>query len=121
VTSAGRRPTVAVHGGVLRVAWERASTVPEMAQEVVVARQEPGGAFVIETTISTARSQRRDPVLHARDGRLWLDWKHGADVFGYVRYDQGGWSAIDAPTWPDPSWVGVEAKRKEIAAQILAP
>lgn len=121
VASPARRPTVAVHDGILRVAYERTSTQPGVAQEVVVLREDLGGGFVVEAILPTTRTQRLDPVLHARGDRLWLDWKHAEDLFGYVRFEQGTWSTIDEPAWSDPSWVGVEATRKSIAGDVLLP
>lgn len=119
VASGGRRPSVAVFDGALRVSCERQSSVPAMAQDVVVLRQEAGGSFAEEFVTSTTRTERLDAVLHATSVKLWLDWKHGAQVFGCAEYDQGAWGSVGQAGWPDPSWVGVEGTRKAIQAQVV--
>lgn len=119
VLAGGRRPSVAVSSGVLRIACERDSALPGMAQDIVVLRKETGGAFVEEFTTSTARTEALDPVLHATAARVWLDWKHGVEVFGYVEHGPSGWGAVEQPSWPDPTWVGVEETRKVIQSQVL--
>lgn len=121
VASGARRPTVAVVEGVIRVAFERASTVPGAAQDVVVVRREAGGAFVEEFVGSTMRTGRLDPLLHVRDGHCWLDWKHADESFGFVVHDAGAWTSVDEHEWIDGSWVGVEVERKRIAGAVLVP
>ncbi len=121
VVAGGRRPAVAMFEGTLRVVYERASTVPGMAQDVVVLRREAGGGFVEEFVTSSPRTERLDAMLHAQGGRMWIDWKHGSQVFGCAELASGVWGAVDEPAWTDPSWIGVESVRKTIAAEMTAP
>lgn len=60
-----RRPSVAVFDGTLAVAFERDSTTPGIAQDIVVATRQPGGEFVIEVIGGTVRTERLDVMLHA--------------------------------------------------------
>lgn len=120
VAVGARRPSVAVFGGTLRVAFERDTAAPEMSRDVVVLRQETGGAFVEEFVLSTARTERLDAVLHARGSKLWLDWKHGQQVFGSARFVDGAWGGVNEPAWPCSSWVGVEDTRKAIGNAVLS-
>jgi hypothetical protein len=118
LVAGGRRPSVAVFEGALRVAFERDSAVPGMAQDVVIFRREAAGSFVEELSTPTARTEPLDAKLHSRAGKLWLDWKQGEQVFGCTEYE-GAWGAVEQPVWPDPSWVGVEETRRTIESQVL--
>lgn len=119
VIAGGRRPSVAVLDGVLRVAFERDSVVAGMQQEVVVLRREPAGSFGEESVATTARSEPLDAMLHVSGGTLWLDWMHGEGVFGSVEYGPSGWGAVAEPPWSAPTWVGVEETRRAIEIQVL--
>jgi hypothetical protein len=119
VTAAGRRPSVAVFGGELRVAFERDSTVQGMAQDVVILRREIAGTFSEEFATSTSRTQPLDAVLHTRAGKLWVDWKQGYQVFGCAKHELGAWGPVEQPVWPDPTWIGVEETRRVIEGQVL--
>jgi hypothetical protein len=116
-----RRPSVLSAGGVVRIVFERGSTVPGMAQDVVVATLLSEGAFVDEVVTSTPRTGRLDPVLHAAAGHLWVDWKHGESEFGCAEHGESGRVlGVPAP-WTDPSWVGVEETRGLVRQQVVGP
>lgn len=119
VIAGGRRPSVAVFDGVLRVSYERDSTVPAMAQDVVVLRSETGGGFSQEFVASAARSEPMDAVLHATNGKLWVDWKHAAGTFGCAQRGSAGWGAVEEQPWPDAHWVGVDDARKIVRRRVL--
>jgi len=84
-SESGRGPSVAVHDGVIRVSYERESTDPTFAQDVVVATQQTDGNFTAEVAAKTQRTDRLDAILHLEYGKLWVDWKHGADRIGYCQ------------------------------------
>ncbi len=117
----GRRPSVSVFAGELKVTYERTSSVGGMAQDVVVATKQGNGSFVLELVGSTVRTDPLDIMAHVADGHLWLDWKHEASEFGCAEYVGSSWTAIVPEPWPDPSWVGVEEVRKMIRKEVLAP
>jgi hypothetical protein len=117
----GRRPSVVVRGGVMRVAYESGASGPGMSQSVVVARRDGGGGFTTEWSVETARSEQLDPQLHLEDGRLWLDWKHESGEFGRAEASETGWSLEATEPWNDPSWVGVESVRRAIRDRVLGP
>lgn len=119
VVSGGRRPTVAVFAGTLRVAYERNSSVAGMAQDVVVLRREAGGGFTEEFVASTTHSDPLDAVLHASGEKLWLDWKHDAHLFGCAERGSVAWGPAELVSWPDPSWVGVEETRRVVRGFVL--
>jgi hypothetical protein len=120
VTSDGRRPSVAVWGGVLRVAYERGSEEPDMNQDIVVARQESDESFTPEIVARTERTDRLDAILHVENGRLWVDWKHADDSISYAEANDGFWTEPAGETWSDPSWLGVEDVRRTIRRNLLA-
>ena len=115
----GRRPSVAFFDGALRVAYERASDVPGMAQEIVVATEQPGGTFSYEVVAATARADRLDAVLHAERGKLWVDWKQDEALIGYAECEAGAWTAASPIAWTDPSWIGVEMTRRVVRFTVL--
>jgi hypothetical protein len=121
VGRAAARPTVAEYQGSLWLAHElepldQAATTGE----IVVLRRAPGEAFVVDHVFSVPRAAELDPLLHVQGSRLWLDWKHGADQFGWSSRQPSGWTAIGLAPWPDPSWVGIETARDAIAHAALA-
>ena len=115
----GRRPSVAVFDGAIRVAYERASSEPGMAQEIVVATEQPGGGFAYEIVAATARADRLDAVLHAERGKLWVDWKHDEAWIGYAECEAGAWTVASPIAWNDPSWIGVEMTRRVVRFTVL--
>ncbi len=117
-SESSRRPSMVIHAGSMRVAYERDSTVPGMAQDVVVASREANDSLSRETIASTTRSARLDPMLHARDARLWLDWKYDNQTFNCTEYFAGAWDGVSSVPWADSTWIGVETVRKAIAGQI---
>lgn len=119
-SESGRRPSVATFDGELVVVYERDSLSPEMAQDIVVATRQLGGAFAFATIGTTARTEPLDVLVHSEPGHLWADWKHEAGEFGYAeRQSGGGWDGLGPEPWVDPSWVGVEETRKAIRNQVL--
>ncbi len=114
-----RRPSVVVSGGTLRIAYERDSAQPGMVRDVVVLEREAGGSFTEEFFVSTDRIDRLDPVLHAQDSYLWLDWKHDSDDFGCAQHDGSSWSSDAMQPWSDPSWIGVEEARRAVRDAVI--
>jgi hypothetical protein len=116
-----RRPTVAVHQGVVRVAYEReTSNEPTVSRELVVRRLDADRGFVDEHALAVPTLNRLDPVLHVESGRLWMDWKHSDSRFGSTERITAGWTAPALHTWSDPSWVGIESARRSIRRNLLA-
>ncbi len=118
-STGGRRPSVAVFDGVLLVAYERECDEPESAQEIVVARQQAGGGFLDEIVAQTVRDLRLDVILHAENGRLWVDWKHDASTFGYAERGTTAWNAPGNEPWAESTWIGVEDIRRTIRRNLL--
>lgn len=118
---AGRRPSVAVLDGVVRVAYERDSLAAGAAQDVVISRLLPTGEFQPEVVARTDRTERLDVILHSEAGSLWLDWKHGADTFGYVEANGTSWNHPAQEPWPSTTWVGTEDVRRTIRRLVRAP
>ena len=60
-----------------------------------------------------------DVRLHARTGRVWIDWEDGAGRLGWCRQQAGGgWSAPDFETISGPE--DEEAGRMRIRAHVLS-
>jgi hypothetical protein len=112
--ASGRRPSVAIVGGELVVAYERNAAG---GQEVVVARRS-GVAWSTTVVASTPRLEALDPVLHLENGTLWVDWKHAIGVVAYSRFG-GTWSAPAVVPWLDPSWFGEQDARALVRQAVL--
>ena len=116
-----RRPSVAMNGGEIWVAYERDSPQPDMTQEVVAAHRLPNGEFVHQIVAATSRTDRLDVMPHVVEGLLWIDWKHTDEELGCSELEQASWSGVGIEPWLEPTWVGVEAARKAIREQVLGP
>ena len=115
-----RRPTVTVHHGVVRGAYERLpGTEPTGSRELVVRRFDTDRGYIEEHVVSVARGDRLDPMLHVEAGRLWMDWKNSDTRFGSAELVNSSWTAPTLYGWSDPSWVGVESMRKFIRRNLL--
>jgi hypothetical protein len=115
----GRRPSAAVHDGVVRIAYERTTGLPGLSQQAVVGHQLPEGGFRVDVVGMTERSERLDVLLSAESGRLWVTWKQDADLFGYAVHDEADWSPMQTEPWTDPGWIGVEEIRRTIRRTVL--
>jgi hypothetical protein len=115
-----RRPTVSVHQGVIRVAYERLPNVdPTGGRELVVRRLDADRGFIDEHVFSVPRADRLDAVLHVQSGRAWMDWKNSDTRFASAELVNSSWTAPTLHGWSDPSWVGVESMRKFIRRNLL--
>lgn len=119
---AGRRPSVAVSGGSLYVAYERPSQQPGVSQEVVVSRRNPDGSFTAEVVAETQQTEGLDAVLHVGAGRFWVDWKQAAGEMAYAKWEPSGvWALPGTKPWSDESWIGAELVRQLIRWAVLKP
>lgn len=119
----GRRPSVAMFGGQLWVAYERDAAAEVFHPMEVVVRRVDGNSVITEHVAAADRSDPLDAMLHVNltvDGAMymWLDWKSGTDVMSFSRLQQSGWQAAQTHSWPDESWVGEETARKQIAGRV---
>ncbi len=117
----GRRPSVVVSSGILRVAYEREMAPQSTPLEAVIVRQEPADGFTQEFVAPSSRTDRLDPLLHAENSSLWLDWMQESSDFGSTESDPLGWGVLQTAPWTSPSWVGVEETRRRIRGQVLSP
>lgn len=116
----GRRPTVAVHEGTVRVAYERDVGTETFAEsELVIWRRENNGSFIQEAVLDAEWVDPMDPILHVRGGRLWISWKYSSDQFGYSERLHDGWEQEATRPWTDPSWVGIETARLQIQTFVV--
>ena len=112
----GRRPSVAVWEGDLVSAFERDNG---SLQEIVFARTPMVGPPILQVVGFSNRTKRLDPVLHVRDGMMWIDWKQSDTTLGFSIYRDGVWSGAALKDWPDPSWYGELVARHEIELMVL--
>lgn len=116
-----RRPSVAVFDGELWIGYERNSSQPGMAQDVIVARMEQNGNFTRSVLGSTSRVAELDVMLHAVAGRQSMDWKHSEDELRAAVFQGAAWEDLNPESWTDHTWVGVESTRRRIQQQVPGP
>jgi hypothetical protein len=116
-----RRPTVAVAGSVLWIAYEsRLDHDAVTASEMVVLQRGPGDSFTRTVRLPAQRGDTLDPILHVHQGHLWLDWKLSDDKFVWIELRPGGWSEPHVVPWIDRTWVGVESLRLLIRRRVMS-
>ena len=114
-----RRPSVAVDdSGVVWVAYERVSSEPGMARDVVVT-QDGSGSFAAELVASTSLDDQLDPVVHSIGGVTWVDWIHQSAALGCRERMDGSWSVLVTTPRTDTSWIGTEMLRRDIQLEVL--
>jgi len=112
----GRRPSVAVWEGGLVVAYER-DRARGRGQEIVFAHHslDTIGSFIPPTVVAaTTRTGPLDPIIHVRDGLMWIDWKNGDESIAVSVYQGDAWHIRTTMAWTDPSWVGELTVRHSI-------
>jgi hypothetical protein len=117
VGAGGRRPSLAIDEDDVLVAFER-----ELAgggREVVFGRSRTRGPFVFQTVAMTSHSGPLDVVLHARDGHLWMDWKHGTTTLAFSELVDGYWTPPQSRPRSDPTWLGEQTARNAIADLVV--
>jgi hypothetical protein len=95
-----RRPSIAVGGGRMLVAYERDSAAGA-GQDVVVAMQRLDGAWRVDAVATTPHTSRLDVRLHSDASRLWLRWTHADHLVAFSEYRDGQWVAPDDFPWFD--------------------
>jgi hypothetical protein len=113
-----RRPSIVVPGGVPLVAWERSGGP---GQQIVVATPASGGTYTYQVVATTARTERLDAVLHAEQGRVWIDWRESATRLGWAERTGGVWTTGGTVALGDESWFGIEAARDAVREAVLGP
>lgn len=111
----GRRPSVAIWQGDLVIAYERDGA---FGQEVVFARSQMDGPFIPQVVSQTTRTRRLDPIVHVREGQMWIDWKEADNVIAYSKHYGGVWKLPMPKAWTDPSWVGELVVRHAIELEV---
>jgi hypothetical protein len=88
----------------------------------VVVQDRPAGQTPTEITVTTVSGLLPlDILLHADQGRVWMEWKQGPGLFGYSELVDGQWTTPETVPWADPSWVGQADARKRVRSRIFNP
>ena len=77
--------------------------------------------YVTETVGSVSQTDALNVVLHADQGKLWMDWRHSDEEFAYSEFDDDAWSSTVAIPWTDDSWLKLEEVRLCIRSVVFAP
>jgi len=92
ILNPARRPSIALQGDRILVAFER-DRVSVAGQEVVVATLRPDGEWDTTVVATTARTGRLDVRLHSDGRHVWLEWTHGENLLAVSEYRDGAWVA----------------------------
>ena len=100
------------------VSFERDSA--SAVQDLVITRGDLDGPFVPEFVFPTQRSEPLNPILHAHDELVWVDWKLDDQAMASAQLvDDEDWVLTHVVPWPDDSWVGVESTRRAIRRLVV--
>ncbi len=129
----GRRPSVVVHDGAIKVVHEENLFG---SPTVTLSIEQASGWFLQETLLvagvaivngvetngfsDPSPPERIDPILHSVHGRLWIDWKNGDREFAHREFTSEGWGDAVSRPWTDPTWLGVEMLRRSIRQEVLS-
>ena len=88
------RPSAAFVQGTLLVTYERHDLgLGAVPRQIGLATQ-AGIGFTTESVGTTYESTPNWPEVHARDGRLWIDWIHLPDAMAWTIWGPDGWEAM---------------------------
>jgi hypothetical protein len=111
-----RRPSVVLWEGQLLFAAER-SAGPN--NEIFLSTRLGPSNYVSESVAVLSSSQALNPILHAAQGHLWVDWCQSTTVCAYSTYDGENWSEPVEVSAVGSSWVDLEATRLVIRKLVL--
>jgi hypothetical protein len=114
----GMRPSVVTWGGTILVASEQDDG--QGGREIILSTRLEPGDFNSEFVDSSAEDLSLDVVLHAEQGRLWMDWRHSGSEFAYAEYDGANWSPSATVPWTDDSWLMLEQIRQSIRDLVMS-
>jgi hypothetical protein len=113
----GVRPSVVTWDGSMLIASE---TPASQGNKQILVSTGEGPDFDQETVGTVAGEEALRVVLHAEQGRLWMDWRHSATEFAYTEYDGGDWGPVQTIPWADESWLSFGQARLLIRLMVLA-
>ncbi len=116
----GMRPSVVSWGGTILVAAE--DDDGHGGKEILVATRQGQGEYVTVTVGSVSEeNDRLDVVLHAEQGKLWMDWRHSSEKFAYSEFISDAWGDTVTVPWTDDSWLKLEEVRLCIRSLVFTP
>jgi hypothetical protein len=113
----GMRPSVVAGDADVLVACE--ADADDGGRRILVSERQGEDLFDVEVVASTPGHRPLDVVLHAEQGRLWMDWKHSATQFAYAELTGKGWGPATTLPWTDQSWSGTEEARRVVRSLVL--
>ncbi len=111
------RPSVATWNGTVLVASEQDEGV---GGKVMLSTRLSTNNYTTQCIGSAPQEGALNVVLHAEQGKLWLDWRHSDAQFAYSRSVAGVWTPTATLPWTDTSWVKLEEVRLAIRNIVLA-
>lgn len=114
------RPSIVVHNGTLKVAYESHGTTMGSSPRDIVLATSLDGLVTAEIIASTSFAEANWPQVHRSVNKLWIDWIDAAGSMSWTRQpDGGGWDPIaDEPfTTPDEIDYQVRPQIRQQATQ----
>ncbi len=115
----GMRPSVVSWGGTVLIAAENDDG--QGGTEILIATRQAQGVYATETVGSVPQNDALNVVLHADQGKLWMDWRHSDEEFAYSEFEDDAWGVAVASPWVDDSWIKLEEVRLYIRSLLFAP
>ena len=88
------RPAAVFVAGTLKVVYERHDLGYGSTPRQIALATSVGSGFTTESVDATSEAAPNWPQVHARAGRLWIDWVHGPDAMAWTVWGPGGWEAL---------------------------
>lgn len=112
------RPHAVLQGGSLHVVYEAWSDgAPATPRLIALATLEAGG-WSHDYIAVTQFGAENWPRIHAKRGRLWVDWIDASGELAWSRRITGGWSAVEVEAFTDLGDLLFRA-RGRVAAEVL--
>ena len=115
----GMRPSVVSWQGTVLVAAEEDDGLG--GKLILLSTRQGQGVYATETVGSVSADHDLDVVLHAEQGKLWLDWRHSDVEFAYSEFLGSSWAGLETLPWADQSWLALEEVRLCIRALVFTP
>ena len=88
------RPAAALVDGALQVVYERHSMGYGSTPRQIVLATRDGSTFHAQAVGSTFEAGSNWPEVHAREGKLWIEWVDGPNAMAWTVWGPTGWEPL---------------------------
>jgi hypothetical protein len=113
----GQRPSVVTWGGTVLVASEQDDGMG--GTEIVLSTRIAEDVYDSEVIGSVPDDSPLEVILHAEQGKLWMDWRNSSTDYAYSEYSGSSWKPAVTVPWTDDTWVQLEEVRLCIRNKVM--